>query len=123
MKLSETTFDEFINWCEDNKKHWHTETQYITIPKLKVIYDYYVKNNMECKGNRCTITVNNEWNSNFTEPLDYEPTRDDFVWNMFHEVWCKTEWAVRCGTSETALGYSSVKSEFGLPIIKALREV
>lgn len=123
MKLSETSFDEFIHWCTDNKPHWHTERQYVTVPKLRVIYAYYCKHNLKCKGRNCTVYKGNEWVSSYSQPLDHNPTRDDLVWNLFHEVWCKTEWAVRCGTSETALGYSSVKSEFGLPIIKALREV
>lgn len=123
MKLSETTFEEFIDWCKENKKHWSTERQYVTIPKLKVMYDYYVKHGMECKGRKCTITIKGKWNSSFSQPLEYEPTREDFVWNMFHEVWCKTEWAVRCSRSPQELGYESVKADFGMPIIKALKEV
>lgn len=124
MKLSETTFEEFIDWCKENKKHWSTERQYVTIPKLKVMYDYFVEHGMECKGRRCHVTVKNKtgYDSYFTQPLEYEPTREDFVWNMFHEVWCKTEWAVRCGRHETELGYDSVKADFGIKIIKALRE-
>ena len=121
MKLSETSFDEFIHWCTDNKPHWHTERQYVTVPKLRVMYDYYVKHNMECKGNRCTVTIDGKWNSNFTEPLE-KVSRDDFVWNMFHEVWCKTEWAVRCTQSEQELGYESVKGNYGLKFIKTLKE-
>lgn len=124
MKLSETTFEEFIDWCKENKKYWSTERQYVTIPKLKVMYDYFVEHGMECKGRRCHVTVKNKtgYDSYFTQPLEYEPTREDFVWNMFHEVWCKTEWAVRCGRHETELGYDAVKADFGIKIIKALRE-
>jgi hypothetical protein len=123
MKLSETTFEEFIDWCKTNKKHWSTETQYVTIPKLKIIYDYFVKHNMECKGRRCTVAINGKWNSSYTSPLEYEPTREDFVWNMFHEVWCKTEWAVRCSRTPQELGYDAVKADFGMKMIKALKEV
>lgn len=124
MKLSETTFEEFIDWCKENKKHWSTERQYVTIPRLKVMYDYFVEHGMECKGRRCHVTVKNKtgYDSYFTQPLEYEPTREDFVWNMFHEIWCKTEWAVRCGRHETELGYDAVKSDFGMKIIKALKE-
>lgn len=122
MKLSETTFNEFINYCEEEKKHWHTERQYVTVPKLKMIYDYYVKHDMECKGNRLTITIDGKWNSSFSSPLEYKPTREDYASNLFHEVWCKAEWACRCSRSETELGYDAVKGEFGLKMIKALKE-
>ena len=124
MKLSETTFQEFVNWCKDNKKHWSTERQYVTIPKLKIMYDYYVKHGMECKGRKCHVTVKNGtgYDSYFTEPLEYEPTREDFVWNMFHDVWCKAEWVIRCSRHETELGYEAVKADFGMAFIKALRE-
>ena len=122
MKLSETTFQEFVDWCKENEKHWSTERQYVAIPKLKIMYDYFVAHNMECKGRKCTVTIGGKWNSSFSSPLEYEPTREDFVWNMFHEVWCKTEWAVRCSRHETELGYDAVKADFGMKIIKALKE-
>lgn len=124
MKLSETTFEEFLDYCEREKKYWHTERQYVTVPKLKIIYDYFVKHGMECKGRKCHVTTKNNsgYDSCFTEPLEYEPTREDFVWNMFHEVWCKTEWAVRCGRDPQEIGYDAVKADFGLAIIKALKE-
>ena len=77
---------------------------------------------MKCSGPRCTVKwKGNEFISSFSENLNYIPTRDDYVWCMFHEVWCKTEWAVRCGKHETELGYSSVKSEFGIKIIRELK--
>lgn len=122
MKLSETTFQEFVDWCKENKKHWSTKCQHVTIPKLKIMYDYFVAHNMECKGRKCTVTIGGKWNSSFSSPLEYEPTREDFVWNMFHEVWCKTEWAVRCSRHETELGYDAVKADFGMKVIKALKE-
>ena len=125
MKLSETTFEEFVDWCEENKKYWHINRQYVTIPKLKIIYDYYVKHGMECNGRKCHVTVKSGigYDSHFVEPLEYEPTREDFVWAMFHEVWCKTEWAVRCTKTPQEIGYDSVKADFGTAIIKALKEV
>ncbi len=61
MKLSETTFQEFVDWCKENEK----QRQYVTIPKLKVMYDYFVAHNMECKGWKCTVTIGGKWNSSF----------------------------------------------------------
>ena len=123
MKLSETTFDQFLNWCEEEKEYWHTEREYITIPKLKVIYDYCVKYNMQCKGVRCTVTwKRNEFISCFSQPLEYQPTEKDFIWNMFHDVWCKAEWAIRCTKTDRELGYESVKADFGIQTIKELKE-
>lgn len=119
MTLSETTFDEFILWCKENKHNWYN---YMTIPRLKIIYDFCVKNGMECSGSRCRL----KWKDGeelcyYSEPLDYKPTRADFVWTMFHEVWCKTEWAVRV-LRENSGGYSYVESDFGKKIIKSLKE-
>ena len=123
LKLSETTFEQCVDWCERNIKWWEA-TQYVTVPRLRIIYDYCVKHGLICKGRKCSVSwKGGEWISSFSQPLEYEPTREDFEWNLFHEVWCKTEWAVRCGRHETELGYESVKSEFGMPIIKELREV
>ncbi len=119
LSLSETSFDTFYEWCKTNKTSWYP---YMTAARLHIIYDYYVKHNMTCKGNKCTVTIDGKWESAYSEPLDHSPTREDFEWNLFHEVWCKTEWATRCSRSETELGYDSVKSEFGMAIIKALKE-
>ena len=122
MELRETSFTEFWNWCQENKKERFNELPYMTHNRLKIMYDYCVKHKLKCEGTRCRVTwKNNEFISSFSEPLEYKPTRDDFVWNLFHEVWCKTEWAVRCGRNKMELGYSSVKSEFGINIIKQLQ--
>ena len=97
------------------------ELQYVTHDRLKIIYDYHVKHGLQCKGRRCRVTwKGNTFLSSFSQPLDHIPTRDEYVWEMFHMVWCQTEWAVRCGRHETELGYSAVKSEFGINIIKSL---
>lgn len=122
MELRETSFIEFWNWCQENKYQRLCELPYMTKNRLEIIYDYCVKHNLKCEGRRCIVTwKGNEFISSYSQPLEYIPTRDDFVWNMFHDIWCKTEWAVRCGRHETELGYSSVKSEFGIKIIKELR--
>lgn len=122
MELRETSFTEFWNWCQENKRERFKELPYMTYNRLKIIYDYCVKHKMKCSGPRCTVKwKGNEFISSFSEPISHTPTRDDYVWNMFHEVWCKTEWAVRCGRHETELGYSAVKSEFGRNIIKELK--
>ena len=121
MKLSETTFSQFINWCEENKEYWHPERQYITIPKLRIIYDYCVDHNLKCEGNSCIVTwKNNEWISNWTIP-EPKVTKEDLIWNLFHEVWCKAEYAIRCSRTDNELGYETVKADFGLRVIKELR--
>lgn len=123
MRLIETTFDEFLNWCQENKKHWSTERQYITVPKLRIIYIFCANHDMRCEGQRCRVTwKGNEFISQWSEPLDHKANRDDWVWSLFHEVWCKAEWAIRCGRDPQELGYESVKSEFGIRIIKELKE-
>ena len=121
MELRETSFTEFWNWCLENKGQRMNELQYVTHDRLKIIYDYHVKHGLQCKGRRCRVTwKGNTFLSSFSQPLDHIPTRDEYVWEMFHMVWCQTEWAVRCGRHETELGYSAVKSEFGINIIKSL---
>ena len=120
MKLSETTFEQFIDWCKETKSNWYT---YMTIPRLRVIYDYCAKHKMQCKGSRCRVSwKNNEFLCEFTQPLSIVH-RDDLLWSLFHEVWCKAEWAIRCSKTDQELGYSSVKSTFGMSTIKSLREV
>ena len=122
MYLSETSFEQFVAWCKENKKHWDTETRYITIPKLRIIYDYCREHNLKCEGNRCTITwKNNEWISAFTYP-EKNVTKEDYIWNLFHEVWCKAEWIIRCSKTDKELGYESVKAEVGIKTIKKIRE-
>lgn len=120
MKLSDTSFFEFIEWCKANKKEWYT---YMTVPRLKIIYNYCCEHKMKCTGRNLRVSwKGNEFISSWSEPCCTEITRDMYVWELFHDVWCKTEWAVRCGRHETELGYSAVKSEFGLSIIKQLKE-
>ena len=120
MKLSETTFQEFIDYCKREKKNWYV---YMTIPKLKIIYDYCVKHNLKTEGQRMRTTwKGNEFISSFSSPIELKLTRDDYADNLFHEVWCKAEWAIRCSRSETELGYSSVRDVFGMATIKALKE-
>ena len=122
MKLSETNFDQFVNWCEENKKQWSNETQYVTIQKLRVIYEWLAAHNLKCEGNRCRVSLGRETISYYTEPLK-NLTEEDLLWNLFHEVWCKTEWAVRCTRTKEELGYNAVKYELGLSTIKKLKEV
>lgn len=126
MKLSETTFSEMKEWMSDPTKFYYrrmNELPYMTWSRLKIIYDYCVKHGMTCSGPRCTVKwKGGEFICGFSEDLMYKPKREDFVWNMFHEIWCKTEWAVRCTQSEMELGYESVKAMFGLETIKALRK-
>lgn len=122
MKLKETSFEEFWSWCNKNKYQRLCELPYMTKARLKIMYDYCVEHNLKCEGLRCTVTwKGNAFISAYSEPLEKKPTRDDFIWNMFHEVWCKTEWATRCGRHEAELGYYSVKSEFGIRVIKELQ--
>lgn len=120
MELSETTFDEFVAWCKENKSEWYT---YMTIPRLRIIYDYCRKHKLKCAGQNLHVSwKRNEFISSWSEPYHGKITREMYIWELFHDVWCKAEWAIRCGSDEMALGYSSVKSEFGMDIIKALRE-
>lgn len=120
MELSETTFDEFVAWCKEHKHEWYN---YMTIPRLRIMFDYCVKHGLKCEGNRLRVSwKNNEFVSSLAEPLGHKAKREDFIWDLFHEVWCKAEWAIRCGRSEMELGYSSVVSEFGKKTIEALRE-
>ena len=120
MELIETTFDEFVAWCKENKREWYN---YMTIPRLRIIYDYCCKHKMKCTGQNLRVSwKRNEFISSWSEPCRTTITRDMYVWEMFHDVWCKTEWAVRCGKDEQELGYSSVLSEFGNDVIKSLKE-
>ena len=125
MRLSETTFEEFAQWVASEGNAWRRNDRYdYMIPaKVKIIYDYCVNHGMKCEGNRMRVTwKRNEFLSQFTEPIIPAPTETDYKNNLFHEVWCKAEWAIRCTKSTDSIGYESVKGEFGLPIIKQLRE-
>ena len=120
MELRETTFDEFYEWCKANKHEWYA---YMTIDRLRIIYDYCVKHHMKCTGRNLRVSwKGNEFISSWSEPCHEPITREMLVWELFHDVWCKTEWAVRCGKSEAEIGYSAVISEFGRDTIRRLYE-
>ena len=116
MKLSETTFDEMKSWMSDPTKFYYRRMQelpYVTWDVLKIIYDYMSAHGLDCSGSRLRVSwKGGEFISAFAEPLGRKATREDFIWGLFHEVWCKAEWAARCGRSPQELGYESVKAEF-----------
>ena len=119
MNLTETTFEQFFEYCKANKNFY----PYINKERLRIIYEHMKKRNLICEGSRLTITYNGEWQSSFTEPLEHKPTKADFEWNLFHEVWCKAEWAIRCGIDEMSCGYEAVKAMFGMKTINQIKEV
>lgn len=127
MKLSETTFQEFWDYCTKPNAFPATSHawDYVTKEHLHIIYDYMSKHKLKCNGRNLLTTFKGEFLSCLSacNPLEYDPTREDMASNMFHEVWCKTEWAVRCGLDKAALGYEAVLHEFGMSTIKALKEV
>ncbi len=121
MMLNETSTQEFINWCNENKNR--VEHRKATDEALKVVYNHYVKNGLKVKGKSLSMSLNdNVVFSHYTEPLDKMPTRDEFVFEMFHEVWCKTLWAVRNCSDESCPAYSYALSTFGKKTLKEINE-
>ncbi len=122
LSLKETSFEEFKGWVNENKNRHNYK--YVTDKALRIIYDHYRKdkNELIVSGQNLYMTCGGEFNQKLSEPLEEEVTRDDLVGCLFHEIWCKTEWAMRCGRDPMALGYSSVQGTFGTKIIKELKQ-
>ncbi len=118
LYLKSTTFNEFKKWCDENKNRLNYG--YVTDEALKVVYDHYVKRDLKIQGDNLKMSCNDNERISSYSSYGSKPTRDDFVWEMFHEIWCKTEWAVRCGSDERCGGYSYVISEFGKKKTKEL---
>ncbi len=57
--------------------------------------------------------------------LGNEPKRNEIhdlhIESLFHEVWCKAEWASRCLIKDT-FGASSVQDVFGKKICNQIKE-
>lgn len=126
LKLSDTTFDEF--WAYATKPCCFPATskawRYVNREQCRIIYDEMAKHGLRCEGRSLRTFYKGEVISYISAgwQLNNEPTREELANNMFQEVWCRTEWAVRCGRHPQELGYESVKCDFGLKVIKQLNE-
>ena len=94
---------------DDNKYHY----SYMTKGRLEWMFDFYSKKKMKSSGAKQLVTINGEFSSQISSPVDPRET-DTFEAheaNLFHELWCKCEWAGRIVDKETEF-LSSVYSEY-----------
>lgn len=112
--LKDTTFNQFFKYCEENKKL--DNYAYINKNVLEIVYKFCCKQNLRVEGIKCRMfwDIEKECISYISNFLNSTPTEESVAHleSLFHEVWCKTEWAARCLTRDT-FGKDSVKSTFG----------
>lgn len=124
MKLKDTNFKEFLGYVNTAKDRHGC--YYVSDAVLYTVYDFCIRHHLRCEGRSLTVRwdLDNEPISHLSAGywLDHQPTREELSEELFHEVWCKAEWASRCSRDKMELGYESVKAEFGSTTQKKIAE-
>lgn len=121
LYLNESMWNEFVDYFHERKnrnKSLENNYDYMTEEKVKLIFDQMIKKKLKI-NEVGKVTDTDGFISEFCEPEVL--SQNELVEWLFHEVYCKAEWACR-GIKEGWFE-KTVEQHFSKGIVNKLKEV